>query len=145
LGREKLPIMMIILMSLCRKKGQMKKLMLTMLVIPLTFLANAAPASSTGHSDLRGVYKTYSRGLGDTGPASAKDTKIMFSVSGKAARDMFNATGPDVEDSCSDGTGTRMRKRDKENIVCTRSLEGVYSCNFGFDLKTGKSIGGIVC
>jgi hypothetical protein len=123
----------------------MKKILVLILAFPLTSAAGYEHASGTGHTELIGVYKTYSRGLGDPGPATVKDTKIMFSIGGKAARQMFEATGPDVEDFCTEGTGTRIRKKDKENIVCSRTQKGEYTCNFGFDLKTGKSIGGIVC
>jgi hypothetical protein len=69
----------------------------------------------------------------------------MFSIDGKAAKALFEQLGPDVKDVCTEGTGTRMRAKDKENLMCMRTLEGEYSCNFGFDLRSGKSIGGAVC
>lgn len=107
--------------------------------------SRADASSDTGHTPLVGVYKIYGGSLGDEQPPSAKDKKIMFSIEGKGARDLFNAIGPDVKDACTEGMGIRVRKRDKENISCSKSKEGGYSCNFGFDLVTGKSIGGIIC
>lgn len=118
------------------------------LVGALLALAVPAPtlhASDTGHKQMTGVYRTYSGGLGDSGPPTAADTKIMFSIDGKAAREMFDAMGKDVKDACTEGDGTRVRMKDRERLVCSRSKQGEYSCNFGFDLKSGKSIGGSVC
>lgn len=69
----------------------------------------------------------------------------MFRVSGKTAKDMFDAIGVDKKDACSTEPGERIRKLDGEKIFCSRSAKGEYSCSFGFDLRTGKSIGGIVC
>jgi hypothetical protein len=99
----------------------------------------------TPHKKVTGVYRIYGGGLGDPIPPSPKDTKIMFSLSGSAAKEMFNALGPDMKDICTEGTGLRVRKKDNEKMWCSKSADGEYSCNFGFDLRTGKSIGGIVC
>ncbi|MDQ1834872.1 hypothetical protein [Massilia scottii] len=121
----------------------------TVLLGVLLSLASVAPAYSqedaSGYTTLKGAYRTYSRGIGDPGEPTAADTKIMFAIDGKAAREMFDAMGKDVKDACTEGSGTRVRTRDQERLWCSRSKQGVYSCNFGFDLKSGKSIGGIVC
>lgn len=97
------------------------------------------------HRKLEGVYRIYGGGLGDPVAPSAKDRKVMFSVTGGAAHELFDALGPDKKDVCTAGSGTRVRARDNDNLFCMRSAEGEYSCNFGFDLRSGKSIGGIVC
>lgn len=69
----------------------------------------------------------------------------MFRVSGRSAKDLFDAIGPDKKDACSTEPGERIRKLAGEKLFCSRSAKGEYSCSFGFDLRTGKSIGGIVC
>lgn len=94
---------------------------------------------------ITGVYRVYGGGLGDPIAPSANDTKIMVSVEGTMAKEMFDAIGPDVRDVCTEGTGTRVRQKANQNLHCMRSGSGEYSCNFGFDLRNGKSIPGIVC
>lgn len=97
------------------------------------------------HRKLEGVYRIYGGGLGDPVAPTAKDKKVMFSIAGGAARELFDALGPDKKDVCTAGSGTRVRAKDDDKLFCMRSAEGEYSCNFGFDLRSGKSIGGIVC
>jgi hypothetical protein len=94
---------------------------------------------------ITGSYGIYGGGLSDPVAPSRNDSKIMFSIAGKSARDMFDALGPDVKDICTEGMGMRVRKKDNENLTCLRTEKGEYSCSFGFDLRTGKSIGGSVC
>lgn len=97
------------------------------------------------HKKLAGVYRVYGGGLGDPVTPSPTDKKIMFAISGNAAKEMFDAIGPDREDICTEGSSVRVRSKDDEKLFCMRSAKGAYSCNFGFDLVSGKSIGGIVC
>ena len=74
-----------------------------------------------------------------------KNVKIAFEVTGKAAKEMFDAMGPDKKDACSSEDQTRFRSRDGDKISCLLSNKGEYSCSFGFDLRSGKSIGGSIC
>lgn len=97
------------------------------------------------HKKINGVYRIYGGELGDPIPPTRRDSKLMVSVDGTMAEELFNAIGPDVADICTEGSGTRVRRKDGERFLCMRSKEGEYSCNFGFDLRTGKSIGGSVC
>jgi hypothetical protein len=90
-------------------------------------------------------YRIYSGSLGDPIAPKPGDKKIAFSIEGTAAKDLFDAIGPDKRDECTAGSGDRVRHRDKENLSCIRTREGAYSCSFGFDLQTGKSIGGSLC
>lgn len=76
---------------------------------------------------------------------SRDDKKIAFEITGQGAREIFEAIGPDQKDTCSSESGVRFRSRDDERISCTRNKKGEYSCYFGFDLKSGKSIGGSIC
>ncbi|HEU4850514.1 MAG TPA: hypothetical protein VFT37_00005, partial [Telluria sp.] len=68
---------------------------------------------------------------------------IAFVIKGAAAKEIFEAIGPDVHDECLEKPD-RARRRDNDNLRCTW-IEGEYSCRFGFDLVTGKSIGGSIC
>ncbi|NHZ98927.1 hypothetical protein [Massilia sp. CCM 8734] len=123
----------------------MKRTMRVAVLLALATSSSVLHATDTGHKKFSGVYRTYSGGLGDSGPSTPGDAKVMFSIDGEAARDMFNAMGKDVKDTCTEGSGTRVRMKDHQRLVCSRSKQGEYSCNFGFDLKSGKSIGGSVC
>jgi hypothetical protein len=124
----------------------MKKYSLLIVLLCGAGAAGAGPDQSLGsHRKLEGVYRVYGGGLGDPVAPTAKDKKVMFSITGDAARELFDALGPDKKDVCTEGSGTRVRGRDNDNLVCLRSANGEYSCNFGFDLRSGKSIGGIVC
>lgn len=97
------------------------------------------------HKPLRGVYADFGGGIGDPYRPTKDDHKIMFSIDGAGAKAMFDGMGPDVKDICTPQPGERVRKRDGGRLFCMRSSNGEYQCNFGFDLRTGKSIGGIVC
>lgn len=89
-------------------------------------------------------YAVYGGSLGDPVPPTAADRKIAFEVTGRAARDLFEAIGPDIANACT-GKDTRLRWRDDGRLACTRSAKGEYACHFGFDLATGRSIGGSIC
>jgi hypothetical protein len=90
------------------------------------------------------AYKVYGLGLGDEGPPTTKDAKIAFEVSGLAAKRMFDAMGPDRKDECNPESKERYRSKNDQRLFCMTD-EGRYLCYFGFDLKSGKSIGGIIC
>lgn len=115
--------------------------MLFLLVLPTTLVAdNLGP-----YKKMSASYWIYGGGLGDPIATTSNDRKIAFSIEGDAARKIFDAIGPDKVDECTTGSGTRFRSRDNENLTCTRSKENGYACSFGFDLVTGKSIGGSIC
>lgn len=90
-------------------------------------------------------YTTYGNSLGDPNAPKKDDRKIAFEIRGRAAREIFEAIGPDRRDVCTEAPGLRMRSRDEERLVCTKRGDGKYACYFGFDLKSGKSIGGSIC
>lgn len=121
-------------------------------VITIFLLGGLAASAATPserelgpHQKVTGVYRVYGGDLGDPVAPGPKDAKIMVSVDGKMAKEMFEAIGPDVRDVCTEGTATRVRHKRNHNVFCMRSGSGEYSCNFGFDLRDGKSIPGIVC
>ena len=86
-------------------------------------------------------YVTYGGTLGDPVQPTAKDKKLAFAIRGSAAQEIFEAIGPDVR-SCS---GDATRERTKGDIDCVYAKADGYTCWAGFDLRTGKSIGGSVC
>jgi hypothetical protein len=90
-------------------------------------------------------YAIYGNSLGDMTAPSSNDRKIAFEITGRAAREMFDAIGPDQKDLCASEPGVRFRSRDEERIACTRTRAGDYTCHFGFDLQSGSSIGGSIC
>lgn len=90
-------------------------------------------------------YVIYGNSLGDSAPPSSDDRKIAFEVTGRSAREIFDAIGPDLKDSCSSEPEIRFRSRDEERVSCIKTVKGDYTCHFGFDLKSGKSIGGSIC
>ncbi|MCK9984826.1 MAG: hypothetical protein AzoDbin1_01298 [Azoarcus sp.] len=116
--------------------------LLLLFVLPLEVFANGWEFD---YRPAQAGFATYGNSLGDPVAASKQDTKIAFEIRGQAAREMFEAMGPDRQDSCSKASDVRFRFRDDEKIVCTRGQGGKYACYFGFDLKTGKSIGGSIC
>ena len=90
-------------------------------------------------------YTIYAGGLGDPVAPSKTDGKVAFAVMGSAAKAVFESIGPDKPDQCSSGSSLRYRSKDDDRLSCTRSSGGQYSCYFGFDLKSGKSVGGSIC
>lgn len=58
----------------------------------------------------------------------------------KAAR-MFHELGPraQLKGSCPEGSVSRMR----DKLYCIREASGQTECEFGFDMRTGKSVGGM--
>ncbi|MCM5679124.1 hypothetical protein M8A51_06225 [Schlegelella sp. S2-27] len=105
----------------------------------------AIPAWEFSYKPAQASFATFGGGLGDPVPPSEQDSRIAFQLRGQAAREMFDAMGPDKTDACSSTAGERFRSRDDDRLTCTRSPKGEYACYFGFDLKTGASVGGSVC
>jgi len=90
-------------------------------------------------------YRIYGGGLGDPTAPRPNDKKVAISIEGPAARQIFDAIGPDQRDPCTEGSGMRVRHKDHEHLTCTLSKQNDYACSFGFDLVSGKSIGGSIC
>ena len=90
---------------------------------------------------LSGWYDFYSGSPGELGEATAKDTKLHMTVTGPLAARMFRELGPraQVKGSCPEGSVSRAR----DNLECTREASGSTTCDFGFDMRTGKSVGGM--
>ena len=118
----------------------------------LVFLTTAVLLVSAFASDWSFLYRPatvkyaiYRGGLGDPVAPSKNEAKVAFEVTGSAAKEIFDAIGPDKADQCSSESGVRFRSKDADKLSCTRSSDVRYSCYFGFDLKSGKSAGGSIC
>ena len=109
----------------------------------------AAPAApfELAYQPIAGTYALYGGGLGDPVAPGKTDRKIAIAIEGEAARALFNAIGPDRKDACGADAdkGVRARHRDGEKLTCMYYPDTHYQCFFGFDLRTGKSIGGSLC
>ena len=110
---------------------------------PMLIAQGANERWSFAYRPLKGQYEIYGGALGDMQAPDQGNKKIAFKIEAAAARRMFEAMGPDVKDNCSGEAGERTRIKDQ--LICTRSRQGAYSCYFGFDLSSGKSIGGQIC
>ena len=88
-------------------------------------------------------YVVYGGDLGDPYAATPRDVRVAFYVRGRAAKEMFEAMGPDRKSECGIEKGGRIRE--KEHVACTYRPSDGYQCDFGFDLRSGKSIGGSIC
>jgi hypothetical protein len=108
----------------------------------LATVAIAYAASERGK--LSGKWFLYSGGLGDHGPATAKDTKVWMEISGPVAIQMYQRLGrsTQVKDACG---VSDLKIREKGEVSCTLQDDGEAVCNVNFDLRTGRVWGGTIC
>lgn len=123
----------------------MKKMLLVIGAAGLLTLTYAAESTHgpTTYRAFKGEYAIYSGGLDEQHAPAKEDRKLSFMVEGQPAQDIFNARPPDDKEVCSSDKGARSRS--KANVWCTFNPGDGYTCYFGFDLKTGKSIAGGIC
>jgi hypothetical protein len=98
------------------------------------------------YETFKGHYLIYSGDLGEQQPPTAGDRKTSFMVEGPLAKELFDAIGPDLKDAC--GTLSGLRVRQKGHVDCTYDKDhpaAPFTCHFGLDLGTGKSITGSIC
>lgn len=118
---------------------------LSILSVVLISSAVAGTEWAFAYRPVTANYAIYGGDLGDPVTPRKENSKVAFEITDKAAKDVFDLIGPDKTDQCASESGTRFRSKDDGKLVCTRSAKGRYSCYFGFDLKTGGSIGGSIC
>lgn len=106
-------------------------------------LARSAHLWKFEYRPFKGSYHIYGGTLSEQVPPTKRSRNIAYHVDGAAAKQMFDAMGPDLKDVCGAEGGQRIRQR--AEVSCSFSPEYGYSCSFGFDLITGRSIGGIEC
>jgi hypothetical protein len=106
-------------------------------------LAMAGAFVALAHGAQVWEYAIYGGDLGDTYAPTSSDARIAFYVRGRAAKEMFQTMGPDRKSECGIEKGGRVRM--KEHVACSYRPSDGYQCDFGFDLRSGKSIGGSIC
>ena len=92
---------------------------------------------------MKAKYLIYSGEMGDQRAPTRSDRKLSVTVTGQAAKDIFDSIYPDAKVTCSDEKGERLRG--KGELWCAYSPTGGYRCYLGFDLRSGKSIAGASC
>ncbi len=98
------------------------------------------------YASFKGRYLSYSGELGEQQQPTRNDRKTAFMVEGPLAKELFDAIGPDLKDAC--GVMSGLRVRQKGHVDCTFDKDhsaAPYTCHFGLDLKSGKSIPGSIC
>lgn len=100
-------------------------------------------SGSPKHAPMNATYTLYSGSPDDRQPPTSRDRKIAITVSGKAARDIFDSIGPDADVTCTTTPGERLRA--KGEIWCSFRPTSGYQCYLGFDLRTGEPNAGTSC
>lgn len=119
---------------------------LLFLALPLVFGVGMAQSTQQwlfSYQPVKGHYVIYGGGLGDPLPPSSKDKRIAFWIDGKAAKQLFDAMGPDLRNTC--GVEGENRLRQRAHVSCSYHPRDGHHCDFGFDLLSGHSIGGSTC
>lgn len=136
--------MIIFTARLKSRDGDMKRILVAIPLLVLSVVtAQSAQKWIFSYQAVKGRYAIYGGGLGDPLPPTKKDKRIAFWIDGKAARQMFEAMGPDLRNTCGADGGYRLRQR--AEVSCTYYPDDGHRCAFGFDLLTGHSIGGSIC
>jgi hypothetical protein len=116
-------------------------------VVALALFSHARAEGNKGWDGaakpMKGEYLVYSGTLNEAQAPTKKDSKVSIRVAGHVAEDMFKSMYPDEKLTCTDMKGYRERR--KGEVFCTYDPQDGYACYFGFDLRTGKSIGGASC
>ena len=92
---------------------------------------------------MRGAYVIYGGEFGETIAPTRHDAKVSFTIDGGAAAAVFSRLGKDLKHACLSEPGERVRARG--DLACRMSSKRAYTCTYGVDLKTGKSIPGGDC
>ena len=122
----------------------MKRLLAVFLLLVLAMaMAQSAPKWLFSYQSFKGRYAIYGGSLSDPQPPTRKDKRIAFWIDGKAAKQLFDAMGPDLRNAC--GVDGEYRLRQRAEVRCSYHPRDGHHCDFGFDLLTGRSIGGSIC
>ena len=90
-------------------------------------------------------YLIYSLEIGDPAMPTNRDAKVRIGLKDKAAKDLYQHLAPIPFDGCGVAPGTRVRGTPNGKVVCVRSAKAEYWCSIAVDLKTGESVGAMVC
>jgi len=106
-----------------------------------------APKAWDGtYTAFTGQYLIYSNDLDEKAAPIAKDSRVSFEVEGPLAKNLFDSIGPDQKDAC--GASGELRIRNRGDLSCSfdkSDKRSPYTCYFGLNLKSGKSIKGSTC
>jgi hypothetical protein len=109
---------------------------------PLLFLAAVVAYAATNEGKYSGQYWIYGGSGGDRTPPSPKDANIHMAIDGPLALRLYNELGAASRVTECVAEGEAMRRRG--HISCSRQTSGGQaSCYFGFNLRSGKSNGGM--
>ena len=125
-----------------------KNIAFVMALAALTSLAYAEIKTTWdgSYTAFKGRYLIYSGDLGEQQQPTRNDRKAAFVVEGALAKELFDAIGPDLKDACGVMAGLRVRQRGHVDCTFDKQHQAApYTCHFGLDLKTGKSIPGSIC
>lgn len=125
-----------------------KRLVFFVATSALVLLANADTGKRWDgmYQSSKMKYLSYSNELDEKQPPSRLDHKVAFMVEGPMAKEMFDTLGTDVKDAC--GASSRLRIRERGDVECTFDRDtpsSPYTCRFGLNMATGKSIAGSTC
>ncbi len=127
-----------------RKKFE---IMIASALIPVSCVLLAAEGNSTAwdpeYKRFSGKYQIYAGSLTEMSAPKANHRKAAFAIKEPVAKDLFDALGPDLKAPCS--SDPNYRERQRGDLSCVHTREDGYTCYFGFDLRTGKSIAGATC
>jgi hypothetical protein len=122
----------------------MKKMLAVLVLLACAIaLAQGAHVWTFAYQPFKGTYAIYGGGLGDPVAPTEGNKQIAFWIKGQVAKEMFDAMGPDLKGVCGAEDGGRIRQR--AEVSCSYHSKDGYHCDFGFDLTTGRSIGGSIC
>lgn len=98
------------------------------------------------YSRFMGHYLIYSNDLDEKAPPTPSDRRASFQLEGPLAKNLFDAIGPDRNDACGASSELRIRRRgDLDCSLDKLDKRSPYTCHFGLDIRTGKSIAGSTC
>lgn len=119
------------------------KVFLLAFAVAVTCWPGTATPQDGSEGKFSGEFLFYGGTLDDRTPPTRRDTKLSIEVSGPFAAQLFRrmAGGPQ-QDNCGDNQEWKAR----DELVCIRDrTTGKVDCYFGFDMRSGKSIGGVIC
>ena len=115
----------------------------TLALLPFAHAADKKDGGRYLAKPLKGDYYVYGGSIGDSTPPTQKDRKLSVMFSGTLAKDLFEHIGPDAKMAC--GAASDYRQRNRGDLQCSWAKDDGYSCYFGLDVRTGKSISDSSC
>jgi hypothetical protein len=109
--------------------------------VPVILLTAVIAYAATNKGKYGGEFLIYGGGAGDIAPVTKTDAKIHMTVDGPLAVRLFRELGPASRQKECIPESTELRRRG--DLACSRDNGEAPSCYFGFDLRSGKSTGGM--